>query len=122
MAVPAQAADDARGLRRLAIVLAGLLSAAVGVVFAQLNELALPTAFDDSGAIGPWSGNRCVRLVARGAKSDLAILIDPAGRSVSFVLGQSSINKEQQFEVSIPIKGEMEAPIALALGLLKQVV
>ena len=47
---------------------------------------------------------------------------DAAGRIVSFVLGQVSINKEHQLEVIIPIKGETDAAIALALGLLKQVV
>ena len=46
----------------------------------------------------------------------------PAGRPVSFVLGQVLINKEHQLEVLIPAKGETDAPIALALGLLKQVV
>jgi hypothetical protein len=52
----------------------------------------------------------------------LALRIVPAGRPVSFVLGQVSVNKEHQFDVVGPAKGEMDAPIALALGLLKQVV
>jgi hypothetical protein len=37
------------------------------------------------------------------------------------VLGQVPVNKEHQFEVVVPVKGETDAPIALALGLLKQV-
>ena len=53
---------------------------------------------------------------------DLAVCEGTFGRPVSFVLGQVVINKEHQLDVIIPIKGETDAAIALALGLLKQVV
>jgi hypothetical protein len=39
-----------------------------------------------------------------------------------FLLGQVSVNKEHQFEVIVPIKGETDEGIALALGPLKQLV
>jgi hypothetical protein len=88
----------------------------------QLKELALVTVFDETGAIGLWSGNRRIGLVARRTKSDLVIMIDPGSRPVSFVLGQVLITKDHHLEVRVPAKGEPKEPIALALGLLKQVV
>ena len=66
---------------------------------------------------GAVSGSTCL-----GMPATIAIHINPAAGSVSFVLGQVPVNKEHEFEVSIPIKDKMEEPIALALGLLKQVV
>ena len=52
----------------------------------------------------------------------IAVSIDPADRPISYVVRQVPVNKANQLEVLIPAKGEMDAPIALALGLLKQVV
>ena len=98
------------------------LAPAVTAMLEQLKEMALVTLFDEPGAIGLWSGNRRVGVVARRTKSDLVILIDPGSRPVSFVLGQVPVNKENQFEVRIPAKGDPKEAIALALGLLKQVV
>ena len=92
-------------------------------LLSEFEQLGLAGVWTAEGSLGLWSGDRCVGSLSPKKKgATLALRIDPAGRPVSFVLGQVLINKEHQLDVIIPIKGETDAAIALALGLLKQVV
>ena len=98
------------------------LSPLLARLLSEFEQLGLAGVWTAEGSLGLWSGDRCLGSLSpkkRGAT--LALRIDPAGRPVSFVLGQVLINKEHQLDVIIPIKGETDAAIALALGLLKQV-
>jgi hypothetical protein len=94
----------------------------VARLLSDFELLGLTFVWTAESSLQLWSGDRCVGSLVKKNASSVTVRIDPAGRPVSHVLGQVPINKENQFEVTIPIKGEMEAPIALALGLLKQVV
>lgn len=69
-----------------------------------------------------WFGDRCVGSLSRKKAATIAVCIDPADRPISYVVRQVPVNKANQLELLIPAKGATDAPIALALGPLKQVV
>ena len=87
----------------------------------EFELLGLTGIWNSEGTLQLWSGDRCVGSLGKKNATSLVVRIDPAGRPVTHVLGLVPI-KENQFEVIIPIKGEPDDAIALALGLLKQVV
>jgi hypothetical protein len=88
----------------------------------EFELLGLSCVWNAEGSTQLWCGDRCVGSLSKKNVSSVIVRIDPAGRPVSFVLGQVSVNKENQLEVVVPGKAEFEEPIALAKGLLKQVI
>jgi hypothetical protein len=95
----------------------------LALLLREFEQIGLAGIWSGEGTLGLWFGDRCVGYLSPKKRGvTVALRIDPAGRLVSFVLGQVSVNKEHQFDVVAPAKGETDVPIALALGLLKQVV